>query len=163
MDSWERVQLIMEREGFNKNSFSETIGLNNNVTITRLINEKRSASPNTCKKIVDRFPQYSYEWLLRGKEPMLDEKFSLKKAEAAALNMIDELHKINEDNKIPRQQSDIDLIKYLRDQLIEQENTKIENQELKNEISQLKSDLAKALSELAETQKQLLNIYMNKK
>lgn len=74
MDSWERIQLIMDREGLNKNSFSEAIGASNNVTITRLINEKRKASPATCKKIVARFPHYDYKWLLTGEGDMLKSK-----------------------------------------------------------------------------------------
>lgn len=72
MECWERIQLIMDREGLNKNSFSKQIGLSSNVTITRLINEKRDASPETCRKIVLRFPQYNYEWVLKGQGEMLN-------------------------------------------------------------------------------------------
>ena len=36
MEGWERVQYIMEAEGYNKNSFSVAIGISNNVTITRI-------------------------------------------------------------------------------------------------------------------------------
>lgn len=63
MEGWERVQYIMDKEGFNKNSFSTAIGMSNNVTITRIINEKRNPSRSTCQKIVARFPQYSFDWL----------------------------------------------------------------------------------------------------
>ncbi|MCD8261285.1 MAG: XRE family transcriptional regulator, partial [Bacteroides sp.] len=63
---WERVQFIMEKEGFNKNSFSQAIGLSNNVTITRIINEKRNPSRSTCEKIIEHFPKYSFEWLFNG-------------------------------------------------------------------------------------------------
>lgn len=66
MEGWERVLLIMMEEGFNKNSFSAAVGISNNVTITRIINEKRSPSRATCRKIIDRFPQYNFEWLLSG-------------------------------------------------------------------------------------------------
>lgn len=71
MKGWERVQIIMKNEGFNKNSFSGAIGLNNNVTITRILNEKREPSPATFKKIADRFPKYSRTWILTGKGAML--------------------------------------------------------------------------------------------
>lgn len=66
MEGWERIKFIMEKEGYNKNSFSHAIGMSNNVTITRLINEKRKPSPNTCAKIAQRFPQYNPEWILNG-------------------------------------------------------------------------------------------------
>lgn len=66
MEGWERIQYVMDQEGLNKNAFSVAVGISNNVTITRLINEKRSPSRATCKKISDRFPQYSFDWLLSG-------------------------------------------------------------------------------------------------
>ena len=65
MEGWKRVQYIMDQEGMNKNSFSAAIGINNNVTITRIINEKRNPSRATCQKIIDRFPQYRFEWLFK--------------------------------------------------------------------------------------------------
>lgn len=71
MKCWERIQLIIDREGLNKNSFSKEIGLSSNVTITRIINEKRDASPETCRKIVRRFPQYNYDWVFKGDGEML--------------------------------------------------------------------------------------------
>ena len=67
MDGFERVQYIMDKEGLNKNSLSTAIGMNNNVTITRIINEKRNPSRTTCQKIIDRFPKYSLDWLFYGK------------------------------------------------------------------------------------------------
>ncbi len=71
MEGWERIQYIIEREGLNKNSFSTAIGLTNNVTITRIINEKRNPSKATCQKIVEQFPIYSLEWLISGEgEPI---------------------------------------------------------------------------------------------
>lgn len=66
MEAWERVQMIMSETGHNKNSFSEAIGLTNNVTITRLINEKRKPSKATIQKIVAAFPKYNLEWLTTG-------------------------------------------------------------------------------------------------
>lgn len=56
----------MEKEGYNKNSFSTAIGMGNNVTITRIINEQRKPSASTCAKIAQRFPQYNPEWILNG-------------------------------------------------------------------------------------------------
>lgn len=66
MEGWERIKLIMEQEGYNKNSFSSAIGMGNNVTITRIINEKRKPSRKTLEKISQQFPQYNPTWLLFG-------------------------------------------------------------------------------------------------
>ena len=66
MESWERIQYIMDKEKLNKNSFSAAIGINNNVTITRIINEKRTPSSSTLEKIHNAFPQYNLMWLKEG-------------------------------------------------------------------------------------------------
>ena len=71
MEAWERVELIIEKEGLNKNSCSKAIGISNNVTITRIINEHRTPSRATCEKIVSAFPIYNLEWLLTGEGDML--------------------------------------------------------------------------------------------
>lgn len=71
MEAWERIELIIEKEGLNKNSFSKAIGISNNVTITRIINEHRTPSRATCEKIVSAFPTYNLEWLLTGEGDML--------------------------------------------------------------------------------------------
>ncbi|MDO3391604.1 S24 family peptidase [Bacteroides sp. ET489] len=73
MEAWERIQKIIDEEGLNKNSFSKAIGISNNVTITRIINEKRSPSKSTCDKIVAAFPKYNLKWLLTGEGEMLNQ------------------------------------------------------------------------------------------
>ena len=79
MEGWERVQYVMDKEGFNKNSFSEAIGINNNVTITRLINEKRNPSRATCQKIINRFPKYNLEWLYTGTGEIYSQETNINK------------------------------------------------------------------------------------
>lgn len=66
MEAWERVGFIMNKEGLNKNSFSKAINLSNNVTITRILNEKRKPSNSTIDKILKAFPKYSRKWLTEG-------------------------------------------------------------------------------------------------
>lgn len=66
MEGFERVQYIMDKEGLNKNSFSLAVGISNNVTITRIIKEKRNPSRATCQKIINKFPKYSFDWLFSG-------------------------------------------------------------------------------------------------
>lgn len=67
MEAWERVKYIIENEGYNKNSFSKEIGITNNATIGRLINEHRTPSKSTVDKILLRFPKYNRDWLITGK------------------------------------------------------------------------------------------------
>lgn len=62
----------MEEERLNKNSFSKAVGMTNNVTITRIINEKRSPSRSTCEKIAKAFPKYNLNWILTGEGNMFD-------------------------------------------------------------------------------------------
>lgn len=80
MKPWERIQKIMDEEGLNKNSFSKAIGISNNVTITRIINEKRSPSRSTCEKIVSAFPKYNLAWILTGEGSMLTDITSYDEA-----------------------------------------------------------------------------------
>lgn len=86
MESWERLELIMKMEGLNKNSFSAAIGLSNNVTITRIINEHRSPSRATCEKIVKALGVSVSELFDPAKEgvihcPNCGAKLELKKSE----------------------------------------------------------------------------------
>ncbi len=78
MEAWERLQHIMELEGCNKNSFSAAIGLSNNVTITRIINEHRTPSRATLEKVVLAFPKYSINWLLTGEGEMIKSGVEVK-------------------------------------------------------------------------------------
>jgi transcriptional regulator with XRE-family HTH domain len=71
MQTYERIIKLMEYLNLNKNSFSEEIGMSSNVTIGRIINEKRNPNPTTLKKIVERFPQINYDWLKAGQGEMI--------------------------------------------------------------------------------------------
>lgn len=72
-----RIDELMAYFGLNKNSFSKEIGLTNNVTIGRILNEDRDPSPKTVKMILDRFPQVNPNWLKFGEVPMIVEKASI--------------------------------------------------------------------------------------
>ncbi|MCD7900296.1 MAG: helix-turn-helix domain-containing protein [Bacteroides sp.] len=73
MEGWERIQYIMDQEGLNKNSLSRAMGMTSNVTITRIINEKRSPSRTTSERVIKAFPKYSFNWLYRGKGEILSD------------------------------------------------------------------------------------------
>jgi len=71
MKPHERIIEVMKLLNLNKNSLSSEIGMSSNVTIGRIINEHRTPNQATLKKIVDRFPQINYDWLLTGEGEML--------------------------------------------------------------------------------------------
>jgi hypothetical protein len=73
MESWERIEKVIEYLGLTKNSLSKEIGLSSNVTIGRIIKEHRKASKKTLKRISDRFPEINLTWLLTGSGKMLVE------------------------------------------------------------------------------------------
>ena len=72
MEGWERVLFIMEQEHLNKNSMSTRIGLNQNVTIGSVVNERKNPRETTLRRIADAFPKYSRDWVIKGIEPIYD-------------------------------------------------------------------------------------------
>jgi transcriptional regulator with XRE-family HTH domain len=63
----ERIESVIKELGYNKNSFSKAIGLGNNVTIGRIINEKRDPSYEVLQKIIQTFGHIiSAKWLVTG-------------------------------------------------------------------------------------------------
>lgn len=73
MKAHERILKVIEYLNINKNTFSKEIGFANNSTINRLIAEERVPSRATLEKIVNRFPQINYDWLLTGEGEMIKE------------------------------------------------------------------------------------------
>jgi len=84
MEPYERIVKLIDYLGLNKNSFSEAVGMTTNVTIGRIVNEKRRPSVKTLEKITSRFPQISYDWLLTGRGEMLMPEFT---ADARPVNV----------------------------------------------------------------------------
>ena len=67
----ERIAAVMKELGFNKNSFSKAIGMGNNVTIGRIINERRDPSYEVLQKIIQTFGHViNARWLLTGEGQM---------------------------------------------------------------------------------------------
>lgn len=67
----DRIEAIMRHFGKNKNSFSSDIGLTNNVTIGRIVNENRNPSFEVLQKIAIAYPEVNFNWLLTGEGSML--------------------------------------------------------------------------------------------
>lgn len=66
----ERICQIMNKLGYNKNSFSNVLGLSNNVTIGNIVNGNRKPSVSIIEKILLTFDSISGDWLLTGKGEM---------------------------------------------------------------------------------------------
>ncbi|MEA2041169.1 MAG: hypothetical protein U9N85_01270 [Bacteroidota bacterium] len=64
----------MNEFNYNKNSFSKAIGINNNVTIGRIVNEDRNPSYEIIEKILLTFGSIDANWLITGKGEMLKSK-----------------------------------------------------------------------------------------
>lgn len=67
----DRVRLIIKALGYNKRTFSQAIGLSNDVTIGRIINEQREPSYKILNSIIQTFGNINANWLLTGKGEML--------------------------------------------------------------------------------------------
>lgn len=68
----ERINLIINHLKLNKNSFSKAIGLSNNVTIGKILNDKRSPSFDILTKIIQTYDCINSHWLLTGEGEMLN-------------------------------------------------------------------------------------------
>lgn len=66
-ERWERVQMIMEREGLTHITMSDEIGLTNHSTLYRVVRQHKKPQDETLRKILRRYPQYREEWLMNGK------------------------------------------------------------------------------------------------
>lgn len=65
-----RIGTLIDALGMNKNTFSKEIGLENNVTIGRIVNEDRSPSYEVINKILQTFGSVNANWLITGNGDM---------------------------------------------------------------------------------------------
>ena len=70
----ERILKIIRHYNLSISEFSREIGLNSAATIQKIITYKRKASPKTTGKILNRFPEIQYDWLITGQGDMLKGK-----------------------------------------------------------------------------------------
>lgn len=73
-ERWERVQMIMEREGLTHITMSEKIGLKNYSTLYRVVRQHKKPQDATLNKILECYPKYRREWLLQGKGAPTEEE-----------------------------------------------------------------------------------------
>tara|TARA_R110001599_G_scaffold233842_1_gene433091 strand:- start:903 stop:1496 length:594 start_codon:yes stop_codon:yes gene_type:complete len=72
-DTYQRINKIIAHYGITLNSFCEKLGLMSTATISKIIHEKRTPSQKTIGRIINAFPEISYEWLVNGEGEMLKE------------------------------------------------------------------------------------------
>ncbi|CAL2092143.1 hypothetical protein [Tenacibaculum sp. 190524A02b] len=91
-DISERIEMIMKHFKENRNTFSKKIGLTNNVTIGRIINEDRKPSFDILNKIAVNYPEVDCNWLLTGKGKLIkEEKNVIVNSSTNDLNVIETL------------------------------------------------------------------------
>lgn len=73
----DRIFLLISKLGYNKRTFSQEIGLSNDVTIGRIVNEQREPSYKILSSIIQTFGNVNANWLMTGKGDMfLDKKYT---------------------------------------------------------------------------------------
>lgn len=67
----ERLIKLVAHYGINLTEFSKKLGLNNSVTISKIINQNRKPSSKTIGRIINAYPDINYDWLINGMGEML--------------------------------------------------------------------------------------------
>ncbi len=91
MEAWERVSKLMQHFNLNKNQFSKEIQAGNNVTVGRIVNERRNPSSRTVDLILKRFPQINRDWLLYGNGEMINQDYEPRFSNAEELGIHEDL------------------------------------------------------------------------
>jgi len=66
-----RISKIIEEEGLSVLAFERSLGTRS--TIDKAIKNNTDLSISWITKIIEKYPKYSIEWLLKGKGQMLNE------------------------------------------------------------------------------------------
>lgn len=90
METWERIQKIIDDKKLNVTRFSKAVGIGNNVTISKIIKERREPFEGTMMKIVNAFPDIRKEWILYGEGDMYERSPYKPTSNAIALPSPDE-------------------------------------------------------------------------
>lgn len=123
----ERLMFIINKLGYNKNSFSAAIGLSNNVTIGRIVNENRMPSWEILDKILQTFGNINANWLLAGRgEPFLNEQELIEYAHKKNLEVNEPPADYNSE-KISSLYKNIGKLEY-QIELLKEENEKLKQQ-----------------------------------
>lgn len=81
MDVHNRLKLLIKTVGLNSTTFSEEIGLTNNVTILRIVKKGNSPSYKVICMIKSRYPNLDLNWFLNNDGEMWLDKNIWEKEE----------------------------------------------------------------------------------
>lgn len=87
MDEKQRIEKIMEAVQLNSGQFAIQIGIQNS-TLSHILNNRNKPSLEVLKKILQRFPSISSDWLILGQGAMFRQEF--KSQERSLFDQIDE-------------------------------------------------------------------------
>jgi transcriptional regulator with XRE-family HTH domain len=73
MDERIRIEKIMEAENLSSGIFAGQIGVQNS-TLSHILNNRNKPSLDVLKKILQRYPEISSDWLILGQGPMYREE-----------------------------------------------------------------------------------------
>jgi plasmid maintenance system antidote protein VapI len=69
MDEKKRVEKIIELQNMNLTEFANEIGITSS-TLSHILNGRNKVSLDVMRKIVKRFPEISFDWLILGNGPI---------------------------------------------------------------------------------------------
>jgi len=72
-DSKKRIEILLDELKHTKYSLSIALGYVNGSVFHNILNGRNGISTGLANKVVDKFPQINYRWLLRGEGSMLVE------------------------------------------------------------------------------------------
>ena len=70
-ETYQRINQIIAHYGITLSTFCKKLGHNSTTTISKIIHEKRNPSSKTIGRIINAFPEISYDWLVSGEGEML--------------------------------------------------------------------------------------------
>lgn len=151
MNSAERLQIIVDYLKISYNRLSEEIGLSGNTKIYHIKNGRNEFSPQMAKLISDRYPQFSYAWILNDIGDMLSQSNSQGGSGNINIQTVDEAQadfSKAEIKNVVQNSKELQLrIKFLEEQLKEKEKVigelKKDKEKLHDDIKFLQHMLSK--------------------
>tara|TARA_R100001443_G_scaffold15866_1_gene25686 strand:- start:4421 stop:5395 length:975 start_codon:yes stop_codon:yes gene_type:complete len=84
-DRVERFIEVINWSGVNKSEFGRQIGVLSPRSITAIATDRKNPSSKMIQKVVDRWPQINYDWLLTGHGEMINKEVPLKPITEASI------------------------------------------------------------------------------